>query len=101
MVKTSLHESVTEILLTATEEEVGQFVPRSGHESLEAGTEELCKRSPDITIDVNHLVIEIYNQSYWMTVNKMHTLVSVSLCLSTHIISFMVHSVLIILVKQF
>lgn len=41
--KTSLHESVAEILLTATEEEVEQFVPRSGNESSEAGTEELCK----------------------------------------------------------
>lgn len=40
--KTALHKSVAEILLTATEE-VEQFVPRSGNESSETGTEELCK----------------------------------------------------------
>lgn len=43
--KTALPKSVAEILLTATEE-VEQFVPRSGNESSQTGTEELCKDPP-------------------------------------------------------
>ena len=69
----ALHELVAEILQTATEEEVGQFVPSSANESSEAGTEDPRSKDPrhlelTITIDVNHSIIKIYNQSYWMTV---------------------------------
>lgn len=44
------HELLAEITLSASEEEVEQFVPSSANESSEAGTEELCNDSQDMSI---------------------------------------------------